>query len=70
MNEAAYFYINKYIKIGKNIAGIYFITFNLVTLSIFIPRPIINNDPTQVISAITISLKYGEINCANNVILP
>ena len=45
---------------GRKMAGTRFMTLIFVIFSIFSPRAKISKDPTQVISAITTSLKTGE----------
>ena len=47
-----------------------FINFKFVTLNMFKAKPIINNDPTHVISAITRLVRKGSIKLASNVMPP
>ena len=63
-------YINRHSKIGRKIAGTRFMTLILVTFSIFRLRATISREPTQVISAITLSLSRGASNPAAREIVP
>ena len=55
---------------AKKMAGTKFMIFSLVAPSIFNPRPMIKRLPTQVISAMTGSLRMGERAWASRVMAP
>ena len=55
---------------GKNTAGTKFATLISATFNKLRDNPIISSDPTQFISAITASLRYGATTCASIVIAP
>ena len=57
-------------RMGIKIAGTKFINFKFVIRSIFKASPIINNDQTPVILAITMSVKKGAIKLARRVTPP
>ena len=52
-------YINVHSRMGRKMAGTRFMTLILVTFSMFRDRATISREPTQVISAMTVSLSSG-----------
>lgn len=63
-------YINRQSKIGRKMAGTRFMILIFDATSIFSPNATMSREPTQVISAITLSLSRGASNPAAREIVP
>ena len=63
-------YQSRHSRMGRKMAGRWFMILSLVTPSMLRPRPMIKTEPTQVISAMAISPKKGEMTPASRVMLP